>query len=281
MLAALYLIGLSRAWGDLAVAAAVVAATGALRRAAAVLATAGLVFLAFPPYAWPLVYLAASAPLFALWRYGVGDDRYWWLEAFMAGLAMAWLAAPFLGGAVGDHHRWVHLIACSLIGMQMIPVAAVIRFTRPWPAPTAALTAALALTVAEAARVTLFDFPVLQFALPAAPTPLAQWARYITVFGVSGLINAVAFLLVPDCHRRGWRRWIPTGLGASLGAALWIGGTVVAVATPLAPLPLDALLVQPHVRAQVSVNGRDRCAERVRVADRYTTEALAAGAGRT
>ena len=138
VLAVLYLIGLSRAWGDLAVAAAVVAARVRFAGPRQCSPLRAWFSLAFPPYAWPLVYLAASAPLFALWRYGVGDDRYWWLEAFMAGLAMAWLAAPFLGGAVGDHHRWVHLIACSLIGMQMIPVAAVIRFTRPWPAPTAA-----------------------------------------------------------------------------------------------------------------------------------------------
>ena len=69
--------------------------------------------------------------------------------------------------------------------------------------------------------------------------PLHHGLRSISI------INAVAFLLVPDCHRRVGGGGFPQGW-ASLGAALWIGGTVVAVATPLAPLPLDALLVQPH-----------------------------------
>jgi apolipoprotein N-acyltransferase len=273
-----YLLSFGKIFGDVALACALAAVLGSPRRGVPAVAAVGLFFVSFPPLAWPYAYVLWPAPLFYLWRYEPTDPRRWWFEAGMLGFTAAWLAAPFLGACVGRHGPVVQTLGCGVLGVQMIAFAAAVRRTRRWPVYAAALACAMALTLAELARVVVLDFPLLITASPAAPTPLAQWARPLTIFGVSALLHLIACLAVPDVTAARWKRWVPTATAAAVFAAAWLGGFWMQRSTPIEPLPLSALLVQPHAPGNVAFNGHDECIGRNRAADRLTLAALQSGA---
>ncbi len=194
----------------------------------------------------------------------------------MIGFTAAWITAPFLGAAVGTNGRWLMAIACGIFGVQWLAIAAVVRRTQSLSPAWSALIVALAAAGLEMARTNLLDFPVLLVALPAATTPLAQWARFISLFGVSAIIYFISFLLVPNFRAATPFRWLTTISAVVFFGGAWIGGALIAADTPVPPLPFSAILVQPHGRSEITVNGQAGGLEAAHTADRLTTEALAA-----
>ena len=277
LLATGYLAGFGKTWGNLALACMLAGVTQNLRRGLFVIASLGLFFVAFPPFAVPLCYVVCCAPLFYLWRYEPKAGLQGRFEAWMIGFAAAWIAAPFLAGAAGANGRWLMVMACGIFGIQWLLIAESIRRTRSLSPGGSALIAALVAACLELARTNLLDFPVLLLGLPAAATPLAQWARFLSLFGVSAIIYFVSFLLVPNVRAASPLRWLTSAGAVAVFAAAWIGGTIIAANTPVPPIPFCAILVQPHGRSEVAVNGEAGGLENAHTADRLTTEALAAG----
>jgi apolipoprotein N-acyltransferase len=273
--ASAFLLG-GRHYGDDAVVLAVfVLKDGGGRRAALALVAVLSFVLAFPPFEWP-TYWFALAPLAWLWRQAGSDRWNWAAEAFGVGFCMCWLTSPFVRGDFEGFAVGIHAIASAVFGVQIIGIAAGLRGTRRWPILLAAPVAALVASACDLVRVALLGWPLLALGFPAAPTPLAQWAYYVTPFGVSYLLYLVNFLWLPDRSRDGFLSACKSPLVAiGLALAAWFGGSGIASRVDVDSIPFSALVVQPHrvVPAKPSAaEGRESLTSQL---DRMTREALA------
>jgi apolipoprotein N-acyltransferase len=169
------------------------------------------------------------------------------LEAFLCGVVMCWLGTPFIRDGLPANGLIPHLFGCSLFGLQWIAVAATLRLTSRLPAILAAVLSASAATGAELLQA-LFGLPwvFMALALPAAPTPLAQWACWLTIFGVSFILYLVNFLWLPDLRAARWRRWLAPALGLVVALSARIGGSYIESRVQVKPLPFRTLIVQPY-----------------------------------
>jgi apolipoprotein N-acyltransferase len=157
------------------------------------------------------------------------------------------LGGPFARDGLPKNTLIPGLFLCSLLGAQWIAIAGALRLTRWLPSIVRDLIAAALATACEALQA-IYSLPwaFLALALPAAPTPLAQWARFSTIFGVSFLLYLLNFLWLPDTRKVGIRRWLPSIAGATLAALAWFGGLAIESKAAVQPLPFSALLVQPQ-----------------------------------
>jgi apolipoprotein N-acyltransferase len=142
----------------------------------------------------------------------------------------------------------------------------------------AAPSVALIATALEMFRVTVLRWPLLVLAFPAAPTPMAQWSSAVGPFGVSFLLYAINFLwLSARITWRESRTWASPLAAAACSALAWIGGERIAAGVPVGPIPVTALLVQPHrvVLPLQPEPTRDR--DTAKLLDSLTRAALDAG----
>lgn len=255
-----YLAMGNRLAGDLAAALLLADVAGRPGRGVLLALFLALFQASFPPLAWP-TYVICFVPLFGLWRQLDAGPRSWWAEALAVGFLATWLAAPFLGAGVGRNGAILQAVGGLLVGLQFVPLAGIVRLTRRTDPLLAAGLVMLTAAGAEFLRVFLFDCPILILALPAASTPLAQFARPLTMFGVSGFLFLINFLLLPDWTRVGWRRWAAPLLALLLLAAGWSIGASWRRTARTTALPFTALLVQPHAPADVATNGTGTAVE--------------------
>jgi apolipoprotein N-acyltransferase len=118
---------------------------------------------------------------------------------------------------------------------------------RHWPVQVAGPLVAAGASALEVLRVYLLRWPLLALGFSAADTPLAQWAYFASPFFVSWILYTINFLCVPSGPRFGsLRAWTGPMTAVVWGAVFWVGGEVIARRTPLNPVPLSALLVQPN-----------------------------------
>lgn len=229
--------------------AAVIAATAGVfglgPRSAVGLASLVLFWAAFPPLHWP-VSLFCLTPLMALWR-NPTRLRLWFFEAVALGFACCWFAAPFLRGLFSSFGGVLLAVFGVGLGLQFAGIAWAIRATRLQPALVAGAAAAAIAVAGEAIRLYALGWPSLTLASPVVDTPLAQWAQYLGLLGVSALLYLVNFWWWPDWNRTAdWNRWTTPATALLLLAASWAGGLVIQRRVPDRSLPLSAVLVQPH-----------------------------------
>jgi apolipoprotein N-acyltransferase len=234
--------------GDDAVVLAVfVLLTGSGGRSAACLLSILAFVVSFPPLEWPL-YPLCFTPLAWLWRRGdPSAGGGWFREAFGAGFAMCWLSSPFVRADFPNYGLFIQVLASAIFGLQLAGIGRVLTWSRDRSLLASAPLAAVAATLLEVARVYTLGWPLLALGFPAAPTPLAQWARFATPFGVSWILYTINFLCVPEGSR--WtnpRTWLGPCLALGLGALSWLGGRFIRDRVPVEPVPLTALVVQPH-----------------------------------
>jgi apolipoprotein N-acyltransferase len=285
-----YAIGEPRPWESALALAFLTMTTGAGIRSAALLLAAVLFVAACPPLMLP-TYWIWLVPLVWLWRYRP-LSRIWPWEALAVGSVMAWLGAPFLRTSLPFHGWAGQAGTCSLFALQMLGVAAGLRIFRPLATPLAAGVGALIATGCEVLQALYgFGWPCMSVSLPAAATPLAQWAYYVGPFGVSFFLYLVNFLWLPDIPlvssrlsplgRRGeralsgLRRWAPSAAAGILAVSAWVGGRYIENQVPVRPLPFAALIVQPRPDAHHVGSQGHELAPRWRILDRLTTAALA------
>jgi apolipoprotein N-acyltransferase len=244
------------------------------RRAALGLLAILSFYATFPPLEWPL-FVACLVPLVWLWRATSPADRSWLGEAFGIGFAMCWLSSPFVRGDSGALGVVIQGLASSLFGLQIIGVAAGLRATRHWPVLIAAPLSALGATSCELLRISLLRWPLLALGFPAAPTPLAQWAYYVTPFGVSYLLYLINFLWLPDQVRSASPRACASTLAALVCLSLaWFGGKEIAARAGVGPMPFSALVVQPNCVVPPRSEDDARGLPTVEQLDRLTRDAL-------
>jgi apolipoprotein N-acyltransferase len=241
-----WLLG-GRHYGDDAVVLVTfVLLSGGGRRAAVGLLAILLFTASFPPLAWPF-YWICCAPLTWLWRPSDVPGRAWLAEAFGVGFSMCWMTSPFVRSDFGAWGIPIQGFASSLFALQVVGIAAGLRTTRRWPVLLAAPAVASVATVLELLRVSLLRWPLLVLAYPAAPTPLAQWASVAGPFGVSFLLYTINFLWLPAPFRwRELRFWAAPIAALGLAAVAWLGGEWIGQAARVGPVPISALVVQPH-----------------------------------
>ena len=171
------------------------------------------------------------------------------VESIAIGFSMAWLSTGFVRDSLPVFGSFVHAGACFVFSLQILAVAYAIHLSRNQPIIVAAAVTALVAVAGELAEAWFgVSWSVFNIALTVGATPLAQWSRWISSFGVAGLLYFVNFLLWPNRAEDSVRRWIGPGLGVSVLGAAWCGGALIAANTPIAPLAFSALLVQPHLR---------------------------------
>jgi apolipoprotein N-acyltransferase len=240
--------------GTFVVLTLVAIACNTCRRRSACLTAICLFWASFPPLCWPF-YWMCFAPLVGFWRYG-DHRRRWALEALTTGFAMSWLAAPFLRHALPMYGIIVQVIAGIAVGLQLLGMAALVTTLRYTNLLFAVPLLGLGATLCEMLRAYCFDMPWLILSMPAAPTPVAQWASYIGPFGVSFLLYELNVLCVPHMSRVGWSRWLPPMVALCAGLSLWLGGAMLA-SRATSTLCFSALLVQPHRRTTFILDDPD------------------------
>jgi apolipoprotein N-acyltransferase len=261
-----YEIGGLHALDNVLVFAILTITTGAGIRSMALLLGAILTWAAVPPLELP-TYWICLVPLIWLWRYRP-CDRIWCWEAFSVGFAMTWLVAPFLRASFSSYGWAGQIASCAGIGLQMLLFAAGLRLSRHLQAFLAAIVTASIGTGCEVLQAYAFGGVCRTLSLPAAPTPLAQWAYFVGPFGVSFILYLINVLCLPDMRLRGPSRWMPTAGATLLAASAWLGGLAIQSHLAVSPLPFAALIVQPRS------DEIHRHIVRWRVLDRLTTMAL-------
>lgn len=206
----------------------------------------------FPPFSWPTVWFCL-APLVWMWREQNVDwsGRRVTLEAIAVGFAMGWLSTGFVRTAVPAWGWLLHSAACFVFSLQFIGIAWSVRLFRNRSITIAAFLSAGIATGCELLEAYCgVAWSVTSVSLPAARTPVSQWAAWVGPFGVSWIVYFVNFLLVQDKKKDAWHRWIGPVLGPSTTAALWGSGWVICLFQQVQPIPFSAMLVQPHLREE-------------------------------
>ena len=239
-----------RGWHDVVVLTIMVAVVAGMARRILAVGAVLLFTVAFPPHSWP-VWWFCLAPLVWIWRDRTLKQSLFQcvVEAVVIGFALGWLSTGFVRAGLPAFGWLVHVAACLVFSLQFVVIAMVIRSTRHKPVFLAAPLCALAAVGGD-----LFEawcgvsWSVTNLALTVGATPLAQWSRWITPFGVSGLLYLINFTLVRENAATALRRWMGPAISVAMTAVLWCGGDLIAARVSSEPLPFSVLLVQPHLK---------------------------------
>jgi apolipoprotein N-acyltransferase len=267
-------VGPPSPWEDVALLGLLIVTTGANRRSASLILVA-ILFWAGRASTHVPSYLVCFVPLVWLWHYSK-PSRMWMWEALAVAFVMGWLVAPFMRASLPHYAVVAQVCVCVLWAIPVIGFAACFRIFRGRSALFAAIPAALTATLCELLQ-TAYGFggscPALS--LPAAPTPLAQWAYYVGPVGVSFLIYLLNCLWLPDIRlSRPWR-YLPPAVASILATLAWLGGYQIAKQVGVPPLSFTALIVQPFPDSFDGVEKMQNPLPRWRVLDRLTNAALA------
>jgi apolipoprotein N-acyltransferase len=256
IVATAWLMGGPRPLEDAALLGLLAATAGTRRGALGLVLSVTLFRLSYPPLMWP-TYWAAFTPLAWVWRHQ-SPRRALAREGFAVGFVMAWVVAPFVRDGAPTYGWIPQVFACFVSGVQMIGLAVTLRSLRSVPACPAALLAAAVATGLEVLQAVFgLSWVYTAVALPAAATPVAQWARPISVFGVSFVLYLINFLWLPDVRKARLDRWLPPVVAAAVAVVAWFGGGLLAPPLEPPPLSFSAIIVQPHGRTQP--DSLDRC----------------------
>ena len=222
------------------------------RRIGLAVATVVLFAASFPPLNWPTWWFCL-APMIPLWRWC--DDQQplqrTALEAGAIGFAMGWLATGFIHHASPALGWLFHGIGCLLFSCQTVVFGIAIQQLRNVSILRGAILLGGLAMLAE--FIHAYTTPVwwlATFSLPAAATPVMQWAEWITPVGVSAIVHGVNFLAVVDRDAvTRLSRWTAPTVGLAIVLLMWTGGLVLSARTPVEPLPFSVMLVQPGIRA--------------------------------
>ncbi len=230
--------------------AAIVAIVAGRARQFLAIASVLLFTVSFPPFSWPAWWICL-APLMWIWRDRATKLNKFQLaaEAVVIGFSIGWLSTGFVRAVLPSWGWLIHAVACLLFSLRVVAIAIAVRLTRNRPVVVSAFACSLAAVFAE-----LFEawcggvlWAATNLALAVADKPLAQWAHWISPFGVSGLLYLANFLFVLDHASSGCRRWLGVLLAAAVLATAWAGGSWIQTAART-PLSFSVLLVQPHIR---------------------------------
>lgn len=213
---------------------------------------------------WPWLWLFLWAPLPWVWR-GQGECKRWPWESLFLGWAFGWFCWPYVEG-VSATSGWLLRGAVGLLfSVQFFALAAALRRTRQWPAPTALGSAAVVAFGVEWLRTNVLEWPFLMAALPGADSPLAQLAPWLGVAGISFLVYWLNFQWLPangtevSPQRRHRLSLQPVVAGVVLLVLLLLGERIER-AVPTMPFPARVLVVQPCLAMSESGGtGPTRC----------------------
>ena len=205
--------------------------------------------VSFPLWSLPTWWFC-FAPLLWLWgseRFSVSGYRVT-VEAFVIGFVMSWLPTALMRDVVPAGGYYLQGAFCLFYALQMIALAFAIRFFRGKPVMISAFCLSVIAMLAEFLQYRFgLAWPVTAIALPVVATPLAQWASVVTVFGVSGLLYLINFLLVTDPTKQGLMKWRGPCVALFLFTFAWSGGMLISRSTETKPISFSAMLVQPHL----------------------------------
>lgn len=247
-------------WADGCILAVVILAIRGTVRCLIAVGAVALFVMAFPPLSWPTFWFC-FAPLVWIWREKrLAESQVRdLLEAMAVGFSMCWLSTGFVRDAVPAWGGVLHAAACLVFSMQVVGLMLVIRFLRDWTVPMSAAVTAVVAVAGEFLSAGIANgavWSVTSLSLPAAKTPVAQWAALVTAFGVSGIIYFVNFLFVLDSSLSFWRRWTGPIMGVGMVGFSWLGGSLMESMTRVNPLSFSVMLAQPHVRFSLSTPWR-------------------------
>jgi apolipoprotein N-acyltransferase len=248
--AALLILTATLGCHDVFVLTAMVAIVAGMTRRILALGTVLLFTVSFPPFSWSTWWFCL-APMLWIWRdQNLERTRYQCVvEAVAIGFAVGWLSTGFVRAGLPVFGWLVHAAACMVFSLQFVAIALAIRMTRDQPIYLSAPLCALTAVGGE-----LFEawcggaWSVTNLALTVGATPVAQWSRWITPFGVSGLLYLVNFTLVRENAANLLGRWIGPAMGVGIAVLAWCGGSLIAATVSVEPLPFAVLLAQPHLK---------------------------------
>ncbi len=215
----------------------------------AFLAGAAMV-LAYAPFEWFPLALAALAVLIHLWLAAPGPRAAAWtgflfgMGMFLAGVSWVYISLHRFGAMPALIAAFATFAFCVVLSAYLALAGALQVKVRVPPAVRAALVIPALWTLAEWLRATLFTgFPWLSLGTTAIETPLAGFAPLGGVYASSFVTAAAAGLLW--CLALGQARWAAAAAFALLGIA---GAGLRGVEwTRPEGAPLEASLVQGNV----------------------------------
>lgn len=235
-------------WSDLLVLSAAASLVVGTRRRALALLSPLLFWLAFPPFSLP-TWCCCYSPLIAIWRdRRIQLSRFRLLaEAIAIGFAMAWISTGFVRTGFPARGYLLHSILSLLFSLQIVSFAFAIRLSRSLSVISASLVSTLGAVLGEGLEACFgITWALTTLSLTVGATPLAQWSRLVTPFGVSALLYFVNTLLIVPRSERNALKWSAPLLAVAVLGSAWGGGTAIESGTPVKPLPFSAILVQPH-----------------------------------
>lgn len=243
-----------------------------------VLLTVALLRLSYHPFLWP-TYWISLVPFVWMYCHQGTDVPAVRLPsrllrdfgpAWVIGFAAAWLNAPYLRDALPRGGILVLATTSLLFGLQFSVLAFFVRLLRHRRLTGSSILFGVIAAVLEYVQVRYgIRHNLLVLALPAAGSGISQLASHFGIFGVSGILYTVNYVLCP--HRCGFcgDGWLRCVLTAAIGLGLTSWGRSIAQSPDDEMPPVRAHLVQPDSGAA------SQCAARFEALDQITRGALA------
>jgi apolipoprotein N-acyltransferase len=220
------------------------------RRRIRAMGVVSLYTISFPPFYVPAWWICLR-PMIWMWRDESLELPLYRVvsEATVISAASCWLTTGFIREGLPSLGWLLQAVGCFVFSLQFLAIAVVIRLCRRQSVVIAAALSAVTAVSGELLEAWLgISWSVSNMALTVGGTPLAQWSRWITPFGVAGILYFVNFLLVLENSTSTVRRWCGPLVGVGVLASAWCGGELISANTSIAPLPFSVLLVQPHLK---------------------------------
>ncbi len=205
--------------------------------------------LSYTPYCIPLGVFSMGAFVW-LWRNGFSGVSSFGsaiLQSAAVGFTMCWSISGFIVPAIDSYGLVIQAIICCVFSLQYVAIGIATYLTREvvWlRAQMIIFVCAMVFELLEAYMGVCWS--ATNILLSIAYTPLAQWSRVLTPFGLAGVIYWLGIGFYGFFERLLEGRIQIVFPSSVMFVLLWIGGLLQSN-TECAPLGLSVALVQPHV----------------------------------
>jgi len=205
--------------------------------------------LSYTPFCIPLGIFSLGSFVW-LWRsgfYGVSSVGSAMLQSAAVGFTMCWSISGFIVPAIDSYGLVIQALICCVFSLQYVAIAIATYVTRDVAWLRAQMIIFVCAMVFECLEAYMgVCWSATNILLSISYTPLAQWSRVLTPFGLTGVIYWLGIGSYVFFERLLEGRIQIVFPSSVIFVLLWIGGLLQSN-TECAPLGLSVALVQPHV----------------------------------
>jgi hypothetical protein len=167
----------------------------------------------------------------------------------LSGSFFGYSLTPYIPQSI-PYGRLLHPICCFVYSLQFLSWFWTWQLSKGTPHWLRIAALVLIATTAEIVLARILT-PIWILSNPPlflVDTPLVQWTRWTSPFGLSALLYLAVFSAIPRANVYGWRRWTGCLVGSVLVLVLWFGGKLIHQRLKFEDLDFSFALVQTHSR---------------------------------